>query len=61
MKRFVVLVDYIFIVKKILVKLCEDSKIVDIGDKLKTSKFIISNKRSIWDNEELRQICKRTN
>ena len=37
------------------VKLCEDSKIVDMGDKLKTDKFILSNKRSIWDNEE---ICK---
>ena len=35
------------------VKLCEDSKIVDMGDKLKTDKFILSNKRSIWDNKEL--------
>ena len=35
------------------VKLCEDSKIVDMGDKLKTDKFILSNKRSIWDNGEL--------
>jgi hypothetical protein len=33
------------------VKLCEDSKIVDMGDKLKTNKFILTNKRSIWDNE----------
>jgi hypothetical protein len=37
------------------VELCEDSKIVDMGDKLKTDKFIIKNKRTIWDNEE---ICK---
>ena len=35
------------------VELCEDSKIVDMGDKLKTDKFILSNKRSIWDNKEL--------
>ena len=37
------------------VELCEDSKIVDMDDKLKTNKFILSNKRKIWDNEE---ICK---
>jgi hypothetical protein len=37
------------------VELCEDSKIVDMGDKLKTDKFILTNKRTIWDNEE---ICK---
>jgi hypothetical protein len=37
------------------VELCEDSKIVDMGDKLKTDKFILKNKRTIWDNEE---ICK---
>jgi hypothetical protein len=37
------------------VKLCEDSKIVDMGDKLKTNKFILTNKRKIWNNEE---ICK---
>ena len=30
------------------VKLLDDSKIVDMGDK-----FILSNKRFIWDNEEL--------
>ena len=37
------------------VELCEDSKIVDMGDTLKTDKFILKNKRTIWDNEE---ICK---
>jgi hypothetical protein len=37
------------------VELCKDSKIVDMGDKLKTDKFILKNKRTIWDNEE---ICK---
>ena len=34
------------------VELCEDSKIVDMGDKLKTDKFILKNKRTIWDNEK---------
>jgi hypothetical protein len=37
------------------VELCKDSKIVDMGDKLKTNKFILKNKRTIWDNYE---ICK---
>jgi len=37
------------------VVLCNDSKLVDMGDVLKTDKFILENKRTIWDNEE---ICK---
>ncbi len=37
------------------VELCVDSKIVDMSDKLKTNKFILKNKRTIWDNYE---ICK---
>ena len=32
---------------------CEDSKIVDMGDKLKTDKFILTNKRKIWYNYEM--------
>ena len=43
------------------VKLLDDSKIVDMGDKLKTDKFILSNKRSIWDNEELCKLIVRQN
>jgi hypothetical protein len=35
------------------VELCEDSKIVDMGDKLKTDKFILKNKRTIWDTFEI--------
>ena len=37
------------------VMLCDDSKIVDMYDKLKTDKFILRNKRYIWSDEE---ICK---
>ena len=37
------------------VKLLDDSKIVDMGNKLKTDKFILINKRIIWNDEE---ICK---
>ncbi len=39
------------------VELCEDSKIVDMGDKLKTDKFILKNKRTIWDNYEMAVHC----
>ena len=34
------------------VELCEDSKIVDMGDKLKTDKFILTNKREKWNDDE---------
>jgi hypothetical protein len=43
------------------VELCEDSKIVDMGDKLKTDKFILKNKRTIWDNEEFCKLAVRQN
>ena len=33
----------------------DEAKIVDMNDKLKTDKFILSNKRSIWLDQE---ICK---
>ena len=39
------------------VTLLDDSKIVNFGNKLKTDRFIIENKRTIWDNNEL---CKLT-
>jgi hypothetical protein len=35
------------------VTLLNDSKLVDMGDKLKTDKFILQNKRTIWDDNEL--------
>ena len=35
------------------VTLLDDSKLVDMGNKLKTDKFILQNKRTIWDNNEL--------
>ena len=38
------------------VELCYDSKIVDMDDK-----FILSNKRSIWDNEELCKLAIKNN
>ncbi len=43
------------------VELCEDSKIVDMGDKLKTDKFILTNKRTIWDNEEICKLAVKEN
>ena len=39
------------------VTLLDDSKIVNFGNKLKNDRFIIENKRTIWDNNEL---CKLT-
>jgi len=42
------------------VELCKDSKIVNMGDQLKTDKFILKNKRIIWSDEELcKSVVKR--
>ena len=35
------------------VEIPEGEKVVDLGDKLKAHKIILSNKRSIWDDNEL--------
>ena len=43
------------------IELCEDSKIIDMGNKLKTDKFILSNKRSIWNNEEFCKLAVQKN
>jgi hypothetical protein len=43
------------------VMLLDDSKIVNMGNKLKTDKFIITNKKCIWDDEELCKLAVRQN
>jgi galactose-1-phosphate uridylyltransferase len=43
------------------VELCKDSKIVDMGSKLKTDKFILKNKRIIWSNEEMCKLAVKRN
>ena len=43
------------------VTLVDDSKLVDMGNKLKTDKFILQNKRTIWDNIELCKLAVQQN
>jgi hypothetical protein len=43
------------------VTLLDDSKLVDMGDKLKTDKFILQNKRTIWDDNELCKLAVQQN
>ena len=38
-----------------------DAKIIDMGDKLKTDKFILSNRRCIWNNYEICKLAVKQN
>ena len=43
------------------VVLLDDSKLANMTNKLKTDKFILQNKRTIWDNSELCKLAVQHN